>query len=279
MVLAFSIKTLQQLGRFVQSRCLAFVICCGLLGPMAVFAQPLLIKPIANAKPERILFVGNSYFYYNNSLHNHVSALVKADDAALGARLQFKSSTIGGAALNHHNLSHLLTPGRIGVAQPFQWVVMQGGSGEPLSAQRRATFRKTAADHTALVRAAGGQVALYMTHAYVKPHPRVSPNNAVLTQAMYVDVGNDLQALVIPVGLAFEMAYQRHPNLKLHHPDGTHPGLLGTYLAACTTYASLYGRSPVGNAYRADGAIEADVALQLQQLADDVVSQFFQHKL
>jgi hypothetical protein len=49
-------------------------------------------------------------------------------------------------------------------------------------------------------------------------------------------------------------------------------------LAACTTYASLYGRSPVGNAYRVDGAIEADVALQLQQLADDVVSQFFQHK-
>ena len=79
--------------------------------------------------------------------------------------------------------------------------------------------------------------------------------------------------------LAFEVAYQRYPTLKLHHPDGTHPGLLGTYLAACTTYASLYGRSPVGNAYRADGAIEADVALQLQQLADDVVSQFFQRKL
>lgn len=279
MVLTFSIKNLHQLGRVVQSYGLAFAICCGLVAPTAVFAQPLLIKPLANAKPERILFVGNSYFYYNNSLHNHVSALVKADDAALGARLQFKSSTIGGAALNHHNLPHLLTPGRIGVAQPFQWVVMQGGSGEPLSAQRRATFRKTAADNAALVRAAGGQVALYMTHAYVKPHPRVNPNNAIATQSMYVDVGNDIHALVIPVGLAFEVAYQRYPALKLHHPDGTHPGLLGTYLAACTTYATLYGRSPVGNAYRADGAIEADVALQLQQLADDVVSQFFQHKL
>ncbi|MFM1766220.1 MAG: hypothetical protein RIU71_1983, partial [Pseudomonadota bacterium] len=174
-MLTFSIKTLQQLGRVVQSCGLAFAICCGLVAPTAAFAQPLHIKPIANAKPERILFVGNSYFYYNNSLHNHVSALVKADDAALGARLQFKSSTIGGAALNHHNLPHLLTPGRIGVAQPFQWVVMQGGSGEPLSAQRRATFHKTAADNAALVRAAGGQVALYMTHAYVKPHPRVNP--------------------------------------------------------------------------------------------------------
>ena len=276
MVLTFSIKTLQQLGRVVQSCGLAFAICCGLAAPTAVFAQPLLIKPIASAKPERILFVGNSYFYYNNSLHNHVSALVKADDAALGARLQFKSSTIGGAALNHHNLPHLLTPGRIGVAQPFQWVVMQGGSGEPLSAQRRETFRKTAADNAALVRATGGQVALYMTHAYVKPHPRVNPNNAVATQSMYVDVGNDIQALVIPVGLAFEVAYQRYPALKLHHPDGTHPGLLGTYLAACTTYASLYGRSPLGNAYRADGAIDADLAMQLQQVAQDVVTQFFQ---
>jgi hypothetical protein len=237
---------------------------------------PLLVKPVVNAKPERILFVGNSYFYYNNSLHNHVSALVKADDAALGGRVQFKSATIGGAALQHHNLPHLLEPGRIGVAQPFQWVVMQGGSGESLSAQRREIFRKTATENAALVRAAGGQVALYMTHAYVKPHPRVNASNAKSTQTMYVDVGNDIQALVIPVGLAFEVAYQRYPNLKLHHPDGTHPGLLGTYLAACTTYAALYGRSPVGNAYRAEGAIDAEVALQLQQVAQDVVTQFFQ---
>ena len=93
---------------------------------------------------------------------------------------------------------------------------------------------------------------------------------------MYGDVGTEIQALVIPVGLAFEVAYQRYPNLKLHHSDGTHPSLLGTYLAACTTYAALYGRSPVGNAYRAEGAIDAEVALQLQQVAQDVVTQFFQ---
>jgi hypothetical protein len=247
-----------------------------LLMSQATMADAVRVKPLLNANPERVLFVGNSYYYYNNSLHNHVSQLVKAADAALGARLQFKSSTIGGAALNHHNMAHLTEPGRIGVAQAFQWVVMQGGSGEPLSARRREIFRLTALTHAEMIKARGGQVALYMTHAYVSPHKQANPQNIVATESMYVDVGNEVQALVIPVGLAFEEAYRRLPALSFHNKDGTHPSLLGTYLAACTTYASLYGRSPVGNTYQADGAIDENVALQLQQVAQDVVTQFFQ---
>jgi hypothetical protein len=190
--------------------------------------------------------------------------------------LQFKSSTIGGAALNHHNMAHLIEPGRIGVAQPFEWVVMQGGSGEPLSPRRREIFRQTAAHNAELIRGKGGQVALYMTHAYVQPHKQVSPQNIVATEAMYVDVGNQIDALVIPVGLAFEEAYRRFPDLKLHNRDGTHPSLLGTYLAACTTFATLYGRSPVGNSYLAEGITDEALATQLQQVAQDVVTQFFQ---
>jgi hypothetical protein len=52
--------------------------------------------------------------------------------------------------------------------------------------------------------------------------------------------------------------------------------LLGTYLAACTTFATLYGRSPVGNSYRAEGITDEALATQLQQVAQDVVTQFFQ---
>ena len=32
------------------------------------------------AAPSGILWVGNSFFYYNNSMHNHVSNLVRAAD-------------------------------------------------------------------------------------------------------------------------------------------------------------------------------------------------------
>lgn len=261
----------------VFKRCLLSLACIvlGIFG-QAALAQPIKVKPAEKSNPERVLFVGNSYYYYNNSLHNHVSNLVKAADPTLGAKLQFKSATIGGSALHQHNIAHLTEPGRIGVSQPFQWVVMQGGSGEPLSVARREVFRKTAASHAELVKARGGQVALYMTHVYVKPHKQQKATNIQATESLYVEVGNEIGALVIPVGLAFEEAYRRDPDLKLHHPDGTHPSLLGTYLAACTTYAVLYAQTPVGNVYRAEGAIDEALATRLQQVAQDVVTQFFQ---
>ena len=261
----------------VFKRCLLSLACIvlGIFG-QAALAQPIKVKPAEKSNPERVLFVGNSYYYYNNSLHNHVSNLVKAADPALGAKLQFKSATIGGSALHQHNIAHLTEPGRIGVSQPFQWVVMQGGSGEPLSVARREVFRKTAASHAELVKARGGQVALYMTHVYVKPHKQQKATNIQATESLYVEVGNEIGALVIPVGLAFEEAYRRDPDLKLHHPEGTHPSLLGTYLAACTTYAVLYAQTPVGNVYRAEGAIDEALATRLQQVAQDVVTQFFQ---
>jgi hypothetical protein len=245
---------------FMLHACRLGILACLLFLSLATQAEALKVKPALNSNPERILFVGNSYYYYNNSLHNHVSNLVKASDAAL----------------NHHNMAHLTEPGRIGVTQAFQWVVMQGGSGEPLSQRRREIFRQTAIANAEMIKARGGQVALYMTHAYVSPHKQANPQNIAATESMYVAVGNEIQALVIPVGLAFEEAYRRLPALSFHNKDGTHPSLLGTYLAACTTYASLYGRSPVGNTYRADAAIDETVATQLQQVAQDVVTQFFQ---
>ncbi|MYI01914.1 MAG: hypothetical protein F4122_05175, partial [Gammaproteobacteria bacterium] len=42
-------------------------------------AQPLKTE-LENTAPERVLFVGNSYFYYNDSLHNHVSRMLASLD-------------------------------------------------------------------------------------------------------------------------------------------------------------------------------------------------------
>ena len=39
-------------------------------------AQAAQVQVLQNSKPQRILFVGNSYFYYNDSLHNHVRRIV-----------------------------------------------------------------------------------------------------------------------------------------------------------------------------------------------------------
>ena len=92
----------------------------------------------------------------------------------------------------------------------------------------------------------------------------------------YLDAGNQIDALVIPVGLAFEAAYAQKPGIVLQkHYDGSHPDLLGTYLAACTVYAAIYETSPVGNPYNYYGAIDADTATFLQTVAWDTVNAFY----
>jgi hypothetical protein len=126
------------------------------------------------------------------------------------------------------------------------------------------------------VRAAGGEPVLYMTPAYVPPHRRYDPGMIGDIASLYVGVGNNIDALVIPVGLAFEEAYRRKPEILLHKTfDGSHPSLLGTYLAAATTFASLYGVSPIGNSYDYFGAVDSEDALFLQQVAQDTVAQFY----
>ncbi len=238
--------------------------------PAPMVTQPQVVDP------SRILFVGNSYYYYNNSLHNHLGGLVDADRAVPRRERQYKSATIGGSTLDHHPIEWLTEPGRIGVKQAFEVVVLAGNSADGLSDTTRAAFRAAVRRFSEVIASRGGKTALYMTPAYVAPHRQVDADNLRKIADMYVSVGNEVNALVIPVGLAFEEAYRRHPSLRLHDAyDGSHPSLGGTYLAACTAYASLYGRSPVGNAYNYFGAIEPALAQQLQQAAHDTARKFF----
>jgi hypothetical protein len=256
--------------RFLLALLAATLACAAAAAP-----APLVRAPQVDT-PTRVLFVGNSYFYYNDSLHNHVRRMAMAADPGLERKLHYKSATIGGARLDEQDIDWLTRPGQIGVKEPFQLVIMQGASGEPLSDKGRTKFRETAIRFSKLIAERGGKTALYMTHAYVKPHKKVSPENIRLTEDLYVSVGNEVGALVIPVGLAFEEAYRRRPDMKLQQDyDGSHPTLIGSYLAACTVYASIYGKSPVGNSYDYFGKIDRDTAAFLQQVAEDTMRKFY----
>jgi hypothetical protein len=247
----------------------------GLAAPATAAPVPVVTAPQV-VKPTRVLFVGNSYLYYGDAVYNHVQRLAIAAGLVTQDELQYKSATIGGASLEHHAIEFLTRPGQIGVKEPFQLVVLQGGSAEPLSAPRRERFRTAAIEANRIITTRGGRVALYLTHAYVPPHKQAKAGNIRLTEDLYVSVGNEINALVIPVGLAFEEAYRRRPELRLHKEfDGSHPELTGTYLAACTVFASIYGQSPAGNRYDYYGRIDKDTAAFLQQVAADTVKKFY----
>jgi len=223
--------------------------------------------------PQRILFVGNSYFYYNNSLHNHLRGLVEATQKHKVHPLAYKSATIGGSSLDHHPIEWLTAPGQIGVKEPFEWVVLAGNSADALKESTRQKFSETVRQHHKVIQSRGGKTALYMTHAYVPPHKQAAADNMAKIVDMFNAVGREVGAKVIPVGLAFEMSYKRRPDLRLHDEhDGSHPNLAGTYLAAAVVYASLYETTPVGNVYNYHGKLPADLCQHLQQVAWEVVT-------
>ena len=246
----------------------AVLIVISLIGSMLVTAGETSLT--------RVLFIGNSYLYYNDSLHNHVKRMASERFSDMAGRdFQYKSATIGGARLQHHDIDWLLTPGKIGVKRPFQAVIMQGGSFEPLTADTRQVFVETATNYAEKVRAVGGKPFLYMTHTYVSPHRRAKLEMINRISDTYWQAGREAKAQVIPVGLAFERSYKERPDFSLHMEfDGTHPNLRGTFLGAYVTFFTLYGDSADALDYDYFGRITADEVAYLQRIAKETVADF-----
>jgi len=114
----------------------------------------------------------------------------------------------------------------------------------------------------------GARPVLFMSWAY-KDKPEMTAQLA----EQYTIAGNANDALVIPAGLAFARAIADRPGLELYQPDKRHPSLAGTYLAACTTYAAITGKSPVGNSYTA--GLDAALAAFLQTTAWETVRAYY----
>ena len=227
-----------------------------------------------NLSNKNILFVGNSYLYYNDSLHNHVKRMAIERFPSYEEKFIYKSSTIGGARSWHHNFKHLLESKNIGVNESFDLLILQGGSAEPLSKNSRVIFRNTVKEVNEIAKEYGTKLALYMTHAYVAPDKRYETNMINKISSMYINAGKENNVKVIPVGIGFENAYKENPNIQLHNLDGTHPSLLGTYLAACIVYGVLYDDSPVGIDYNYFGKVSDQDRIFIQKIAYETITNF-----
>lgn len=232
---------------------------------LKIFLIILFSNILLGEYPKRILFVGNSYLYYNDSIHNHVERMLiehYEDDDIIT-----KSATIGGSRLHNHNIEHLLDYNNLQLDRQIDLLIMQGGSKEVTTLELRSKFSKTAVNFSRKAQRLGIKTALYMTHAYLDNDPRYEPNLINKIKLAYYDAGKKSNSSVIPVGLAYEMAYKERPNLKLHHPDGTHPGLLGTYLGSCVVFASITESSPEGLKYNYLDQISDEDLQFLQKIA------------
>ena len=85
----------------------------------------------------------------------------------------------------------------------------------------------------------------------------------------YMEFANERDAMVAPVGIAWQNVIARDPQLSLWQTDGLHPNKAGTYLSACVFYAVIFRQSPEGLPYGA--GLSEEKAQTLQAIAAETV--------
>lgn len=228
-------------------------------------------KVMPQETPKRVLFVGNSFSFYNNGLHNQFSSLVKSAQQWLPGQSRVRLKSISGGKLAEH-ISGL--PALFDNSAQRQWdlIVLQDYSNGPISKKYRNAFLKASQWIADYAGKQGTKTALFMTWAY--------KGETAMTEALadaYTKQGNKLNALVVPVGLAFDLVTREHPAIDLYisdvegfSQDGKtqykqtlkHPSVAGSYLAACVFYSTLFQRSPESLPYVAGLANEQALTLQ-----------------
>lgn len=216
----------------------------------------LYAAPVIAQKADSLLLVGNSFTFYNNGIHTHLRAMLKEAEGSGEAPWKLKSLTLSGGKLHDH---------RQGLQQTLEngsWdiVALQGHSLEAYDPARLPDFEQAAHDLVELARSNQSTPMLFMTWAYDG-----RPEMTAVIAENYMQTAERENVKVIPVGLAFEQALASIDGVNLYHPDGKHPSLEGTYLAASVFFSVLTGKSPANLAY--DAGLNSILALQLRQSA------------
>ena len=261
-------------------RLLSFV--AALVVAVQVHAQPA--PKVKDAGQVRtLLYIGNSFFYFNDSMHSIVLRLVAAGDPQNRPQYRSTSVTISGAGLNWHDMESYFKPGS-GMAsysftadnkvvfnkfdKPFDAVLMNDCSQCPVHPQLKGLFHEFAKKHSDAAAKRGAKPILFMTWAY-----QDMPEMTAQLAEQYTIAGNANDALVIPAGLAFARSVAKSPGLNLYNADKRHPTLAGSYLGAATIYAAVYGKSPAGLKYRAE--LDETTAAFLKEVAWEAVREYY----
>jgi hypothetical protein len=209
----------------------------------------------------RILFVGNSLTYFND-LPGMVKAL--ADSAGIAGVQAAQVAKPDYSLEDHWNDGQAR---RVIEGGGWTHVVMQQGPSAVLA--NRANLRQWAATFAEVIRNKSGVPAMFS----VWPQS-INFSDFPHSIESYRLAAEDINGLFLPGGGAWLVAFGRNSGLPLYGPDGLHPSVQGSYLAALAVFGKLFNRSVIGlpRGLQVSGGsfqLTADQALLFQQSADE----------
>jgi len=212
-----------------------------------------------------VLFIGNSHTYLN-FMPQMLRALTNADEHDF--EVMVDQCTGEGASLAWHWSN---SQSRDAITQkPWDFVVLQDRSGGPLEEQD--SFVHHAGLLDAEINKQGAKTVLFMTWAN-----RQRPDTQITLTAAYTNLAKEINAILAPVGMAWEAVHRIDSGLELYHRDGRHANPTGSYLSACVFYSVLFNSSPEGlpGAFSHKGKkrldLKKDQALLLQKAAWETI--------
>ncbi|HKK17552.1 MAG TPA: DUF4886 domain-containing protein [Opitutales bacterium] len=193
-------------------------------------------------RPERILFIGNSY---TGGVRGMLTKLLAASPYK-GCHLGFV--TPGGRTLKQH-LENESTMQKV---REGDWhvVVLQDQSQTPAVFPDK--FMEAARAIDDIIDDSGAQTVFFETWGRRdgdKMNLHLFPNYETMQEALsesYAKAARKCGAGLAPVGQAWKILRETYPEIgiKLYTGDGSHPSGIGAYLAACVFYATLFDADP-----------------------------------
>lgn len=222
----------------------------------------------AAQEPLEILFIGNSYTFYND-----LPAMFASLAEEGGHKVNVTTAAKGGYSLAKHvddeQTTSLLEEGQ------WDYVILQEKSSYPVDVDDREQYMYPAVKQLdELVREQGGESILFITwgHRDGMPQAGLADYQAMQSEiiAGYTEIAEQLDIRLAPVGLVWQKAQQDDPGLKLWIEDGSHPSPLGSFLAADVFYAVIFQESsPSADGLGVD--LDPDAARLIQEITAALV--------
>ena len=192
----------------------------------------------------KILFIGNSYTYYNDmpklfeAMAKENKKEVSVDSVTKGGRKLLENTLESDE--NHKTILALCE------RNEYDFLILQEHSWEPI--RDFELFKSGVTKLKSLVNPK--KTLLYATWERKTGAPHLSDldlTSEEMTDVLfekYSKVKDDIGALISPVGLAFKYISKNHPKLELYNPDLSHPSYFGSVLAAACHYTTIFEEIP-----------------------------------
>jgi PKD repeat protein len=235
-----------------------------------------LAPSLAFGQSYEVLFLGNSYTYYNN-MPQQVADLA----SSFGDTINYDSNTPGGATFNGHS-TNAATLAKIR-QQDWDYVVLQAQSQEPSFSPWQVAndvypYAQILVDSIAQ-NSLSTEPLFFMTwgrkygdQQNCAAYPPICTYQGMQNRLRqsYLEMAATHNASASPVGISWQNAMALDSTIDLYSTDNSHPSIYGSYLAACTFYSSLFKKSCVGSSFWPTG-IDSATAVFLQSVASSTV--------